>query len=292
MTPLPQTEAADDATSALDRLSTLDLVATLVESQRGAVVAVESARDAIARAVDEIAKRLRSGGHLHYIGAGTSGRLGTLDAAEMPPTFGTDPMLVQAHIAGGPNALVRAVEGAEDDEQAGREVAETIGAHDAAVGISASGGASFVVAAIVAARARGAYTIAIVDSMPSALGDAAEQTILLPTGAEPLAGSTRLRAGTAQKIALNTISTAVMVRLGKVYGNLMVDLVATNKKLRERARRLVMHVAGVDEAEAERLLEASGGSVKCAIVMARRNVSAEEARALLEQHGGVLRKVL
>jgi N-acetylmuramic acid 6-phosphate etherase len=291
-TNLPQTEAVDASTAGLDELATEALVATLIESQRAAFSAVLDQRDAISRAVEEIAARLERGGALHYVGAGTSGRLAVLDAAEMPPTFGTKPELVQAHIAGGSDAIVRAVEGAEDDAAAGHALAETIREHDAVIGISASGGAAFVVAALESARRRGALTVAIVNSEPSELAEAAACTIVLRTGAEAIAGSTRLRAGTAQKIALNTISSAVMVRLGKVYDNFMVDLVATNRKLHRRANRLVMHLAGVSEHRADRLLAESGGSVKCAIAMAWRNVDAAQARALLERHAGRLRDLL
>lgn len=291
-TNLPQTEAVDASTAGLDQLSTDALVASLIESQRSAFGAVLDQRDAIARAVDEIALRLERGGTLHYVGAGTSGRLAVLDAAEMPPTFGTKSELVQAHIAGGNEALLRAVEGAEDDATAGYAVGNGVGNDDTIIGISASGGAPFVVAALESARQRGVFTIAIVNTEPSRLAEAAMCTIVLRTGAEAIAGSTRLRAGTAQKIALNTISSAVMVRLGKVYDNLMVDLVATNRKLQRRATRLVMQLTGMSEHRADRLLSQSGGSVKCAVAMAWRNVDAAQARALLERHGGRLRDLL
>jgi N-acetylmuramic acid 6-phosphate etherase len=289
---LPQTEGIDASTAGLDQLATDALVASLIESQRAAFGAVLDQRATISHAVEEIAQRLERGGNLHYVGAGTSGRLAVLDAAEMPPTFGTTPERVQAHIAGGTEALLRAVEGAEDDAIAGRAIGEAISEDDAAIGISASGAAPFVVAALEAARRRGAFTVAIVNSEPSLLAEAAEHAIVLRTGAEAIAGSTRLRAGTAQKIALNTISSAVMVRLGKVYENLMVDLVATNRKLHRRANRLVVQLTGVTEHRADRLLAESRGSVKCAIAMAWRNVDAAQARALLERHHGRLRELL
>lgn len=292
MSEIPQTERVDAATAGLDLLQPAALVDALIGSQRGAFDAVAAAREAIAAAVDEIARRLESGGRLHYFGAGTSGRIAMLDAAEIPPTFGAEPSLVQAHIAGGETALVRAVEGAEDDAAAGRAAAREIGAGDAAIGISASGTAAYVIGAIEEARARGAYTIAIVNGDSSALGAAADRSVVLSTGAEALAGSTRLRAGTAQKIALNTISTAVMVRLGKVYDNLMVDLVATNRKLRARALRLVVALTGTAEPQASALLDAAAGSVKCAVVMGRRNVDAREAHRLLERCQGRLRDAL
>jgi len=293
MNELPATEAVNPRSAGLDTMSTRDLVAVLVLEHREAVDAVAAAAPALAQAVDGIVRRLKSGGRLHYFGAGSSGRIGVLDASEMPPTFGTDPALVCAHIAGGHDALTRAVEGAEDDGGAGAAAsAACANGGDAVVGLSASGGAPFVVGALAQARALGAFTIGISSVENSALTRAAELPIVLATGAEPLSGSTRLKAGTAQKIALNTLSTAVMVRLGKVYDNLMVDVVAGNAKLRARATRLVRHLTGVDEERARQLLAMAGGRVKIAAVMARRNVGAEEAVALLEHHGGSLRAVL
>lgn len=290
---LPQTERRNEALRGLDTLSTGDLVRAVAGDQRTAVDAVVAASDAIGRVVDEVSARLMRGGRLHYIGAGTSGRLGVLDASEMPPTFGTAPGLVCAHIAGGNPALRSPVEGAEDDGDAGeREIAGHVYADDAVIGISASGGATFVTRAIERARALGAFTAAITNSDPSPLGNAAEMTIFLDTGPEVLTGSTRLKAGTSQKLALNTISTAVMVRLGKVFENLMVDVVATNAKLHGRASRLVQLLAGVDVVQADRLLGEAGGSVKLAVVMSRRNVDAETAEALLERERGFLRNLL
>ncbi len=289
---LPDTEAIAESGSDLDRLSPDALVSRLVEAQRDVVDAVYAERETIARVVEEIARRLERGGRLHYVGAGTSGRLATLDAAEMVPTFGIEPELIHAHIAGGASALVRAVEGAEDDPAEGGEAMGDVTADDAVLAISASGGAPFVIGALAAARERGAFTAAIVNSEAAPLADAAERVILLRTGAEPIAGSTRMRAGTAQKIALNTISTATMVLLGKVYENLMIDVVATNRKLRARACRLVQRLTGVDEARAAELLRAAGGRVKCAIVMQRRGVDAEQARALLDHRHGHLRDLM
>jgi N-acetylmuramic acid 6-phosphate etherase len=289
---LPPTEGFDEATRGLDLLSTPDLVATLAGAQTRAADAVARVAPALAEAVERIAPLLKAGGTLHYVGAGSSGRLGVLDAAECPPTFGTAPERVRAHIAGGTQAIVRAVEGAEDDGEAGERDAREIGAGDAVVGISASGGAAYVVAFLRTARANGAYAVAICSSAATPLAHAAETAIVLATGAEPLAGSTRMVAGTAQKIALNTLSTAVMVRLGKVYDNLMVDVVARNAKLRGRALRLVRTLVPCDEARGAALLERSGGSVKVAVVMARRSVDAASARSLLEAAGGSLRACL
>lgn len=290
---LPATEHVAAQTAGLDLMQTSQLVETLVAQQRGAAEAVAAQTQRIAEVVDEIAARIARGGRLHYVGAGSSGRMGALDAAEMPPTFGTPAETVRAHVAGGADALTRAVEGAEDDRDAGASAMDLhVRAGDVVAGISAAGGAPFVVGAIERARALGAYTVAIVNAGDSVLERAADTAIVLATGAEAIAGSTRLKAGTAQKITLNAISTAVMVRLGKVHDNLMVDLVATNRKLRERALRLVGTIAGVDEARASELLAQSGGRVKIAVVMERRRLDAASAEALLARHDNVLRSLL
>jgi N-acetylmuramic acid 6-phosphate etherase len=211
----------------------------------------------------------------------------------MPPTFGTPPEMVHAHIAGGAAALIHAVEGAEDDAAAGSAaILACVRPQDAVLGISASGAAAFVVAAIARAKTLGAYTIALTADAESALARAADLAIVPPTGAEVLAGSTRLKAGTAQKVALNAISTAVMVRLGKVYDNLMVDVVVNNRKLRDRALRLDVRLAQVNEGRAEELLAQAGGSVKVAVLMERRGVGATQARVLLVQNDGTLRRLL
>jgi N-acetylmuramic acid 6-phosphate etherase len=234
---------------------------------------------------------MRAGGRLHYVGAGTSGRLGFLDASEMPPTFGTDPALVCGHIAGGLDALTRAVEGAEDDREAGkREMRSHVQSGDAVIGLSASGGAPYVLGAIEGSRDLGAWTIGVANSANTPLLRVADLGILLETGPEPLTGSTRMKAGTSQKILLNTVSTAIMVRLGKVHDNLMVDVLATNKKLRNRALRLVMRLTQEDEERARSLLDAASGSVKVAVVMSRRNVDAAQARRVLETNEGSLRR--
>ena len=290
---LPATELRDESTAGLDLRSTAELVTILAAAQRTAVDAVASEEGALAALIDAIVERISRGGRLHYVGAGTSGRLAVLDAAEMPPTFGTPPELVCAHIAGDQPALLRAVEGAEDDVNAGiAEMKTHVRPGDAVVGISASGGAPFVVGAIRTARESGAVTGAIVNAKDSPLAAAAEIAVVLPTGPEPIAGSTRMKAGTAQKIALNTLSTAVMVKLGKVYDNLMVDVVATNEKLRKRAVRLVSTLTGADEERARTLLAKANGSVKVAVVIAKRNVDNETARKLLDENRGRLRELL
>jgi N-acetylmuramic acid 6-phosphate etherase len=279
---LPPTEERLTASAGLDLLETRDLVDLLIRDQGDAVAAVRAQSATLARVVDAVAERLRLGGRVHYVGAGTSGRLGVLDASEMPPTFGTPPELVCAHIAGGERALRHAVEGAEDDaEEGARAMNDHVAPGDVVVGISASGGARYVIAALERARAMGALTIAITSSDASALVGAAVEAIVLPTGAEVLSGSTRLKAGTAQKIALNTLSTAIMVRIGKVHDNLMIDVVATNEKLRARAQRLVRTLSGADDDRVKAALESAGGSAKVAVVMLVRGVDAEHARALL-----------
>jgi N-acetylmuramic acid 6-phosphate etherase len=291
--PLPPTEQINSKSRGLDLMSTPELVELLVSEQRQAVDAVLAQTREIVEAINSISARMRCGGRLHYVGAGSSGRIAMLDATEMPPTFGTPPDLVCAHIAGGPMTLVRAIEGAEDDLEAGDTAMRghvLIG--DSVIGISAGGSAAFVVAALERARAIGAYTAAVVSVADSPLTRAAQTAIVLATGAEALTGSTRLKAGSAQKIALNTISTAVMVVLGKVFDNLMVDVVASNRKLRDRALRLVRAIANVSEERARELLAGAGGRVKVAVVMERRGVDAAQAERLLDEQHGSLRPLL
>jgi N-acetylmuramic acid 6-phosphate etherase len=280
---IPPTEGRLPASAGLDLLATRDLVELLVRDQSEAVAVVRAQATTLTRVVEAIVERIGRGGRVHYVGAGTSGRLGVLDASEMPPTFGTPAALVCAHIAGGDRALREAVEGAEDDGDAGaHEMHAHAAPDDVVLGISASGAARYVVAALESAREIGALTVAISSSDASALVAAADLAIVLPTGAEVLSGSTRLKAGTAQKIALNTISTAAMVRLGKVHDNVMIDVVATNEKLRGRAQRLVGELTGAGDARVRAALDAAGGSVKVAVVMIARDVDAPQARTLLQ----------
>ncbi len=290
MSDLPATESVDPATAGIDQLGDVALVRVLVESHRAAVDAALAAAGEIARATALVVDAIELGGRVVLVGAGTSGRLAVLDAAELPPTFGVDPALVEGRIAGGDGALRRAVEGAEDDAEAGALVVQDVGANDVVIGISASGGAPFVRAALRAARGRGARTVGIVNASGGEVARDADVGIVVATGAEPIAGSTRMRAGTAQKIVLNTISTGAMIRLGKTYGNRMVDVVATNAKLRARSERLVCDLAG--DVDAHALLNAARGSVKTAVVMARRGVGREEAEALLRAARGRLALVL
>jgi len=278
----------------LDRLSSLDLVRLMNREDATVAVAVGRALPAIAGAVDAIAERLRAGGRLVYVGAGSAGRLGVLDASEWGPTFGAPVGQVVALIAGGAGAMTRAVEGAEDDEQAGAADVAGLGLApgDAVVGISASGRTPYVLGAIRHAAAVGALTVGISCNADTDLSRAVAQRIEVDTGPEVIVGSTRLKAGTAQKLVLNMLSTAAMVRLGKTYGDLMVDLQATNEKLRDRARRIVAQAAGVDDAQAAAALAGAGGEVKVAVVMLRCRVPAERAAALVEAAGGNLRRAL
>jgi N-acetylmuramic acid 6-phosphate etherase len=287
---LPSTEALDPATAGIDRLDGVELSRLLVEAQRSAVDAAAAVAPQIARATTLVVEAIEDGRRVVLVGAGTSGRLAVLDAAELPPTFGVDSDLFQARIAGGDTALRRAVEGAEDDSEAGARAVADVGIGDVVIGISASGGAPFVRAAIAAARARGARTVGIVNAPGAPLAQDAELAIVAATGAEPIQGSTRMRAGTAQKLVLNAISTGAMIRLGKTYRNRMVDLVATNAKLRARSERLVRDLAG--DVDARGLLDAAAGSVKVAVIMARRSVERAEAERLLEAAHGRLAAVI
>lgn len=288
------TEQVNPASAAIDTLSALEIVTLMNAEDRHVPEAVGSHLPAVAAAVDVITTRLRAGGRLFYIGAGTSGRLGALDAAECPPTFNTAPALVRALIAGGPTALTRAVEGAEDDADAGRRdlLAAGLAAGDAVVGISASGRAPYVLGALAAARQLGAATIGLCCTVNSAFVGQCDIVIAPVVGAEILTGSTRLKAGTAQKLVLNMLSTATMIRLGKCYGNLMVDLRATNGKLRDRAVRIVSSVTGSDYAAAWSALEGADFETKVAIVMLRARVSRHVAQRRLAAGGGQLRAAL
>jgi N-acetylmuramic acid 6-phosphate etherase len=282
------TEQANPASAAIDTLSALEIVTLMNAEDRRVPTAVDSQLPAIAAAVDVITARLQAGGRLFYVGAGTSGRLGALDAAECPPTFNTPPELVQALIAGGPPALTRAVEGAEDDTDAGRRdlLAAGLAAGDAVVGVSASGRAPYVLGALAAARELAAATIGLCCTANSAFVGRCDLVIAPVVGAEILTGSTRLKAGTAQKLVLNMLSTATMIRLGKCYGNLMVDLRATNGKLRDRAARIVSAVTGSDYAVAWSTLEEADFETKVAIVMLQAGVSRERAQQRLAACSG------
>jgi N-acetylmuramic acid 6-phosphate etherase len=286
------TERADPATGGLDRLSAVAIARLMNRADRRAVRAVGRAAPAIGRAVDLIVRALSRRGRLIFVGAGTSGRLGVLEAAECPPTFDTSPSLVQAVIAGGKRTVFRSSEGAEDDGPEGaRQIRRRARKGDVVVGIAASGVTPFVRAALREARRRRAAT-ALVTCNPQVPASAAHVVIRLAVGPEVLTGSTRLKAGTATKLALNTLTTASFARLGKVYDNRMVDLRPRSAKLRARALRLVRQLGGVGPREAARLLAASGNSAKVAIAMAHLEIDAREARRRLGRAAGSLRAVL
>lgn len=288
------TEARNPASEHLDELSTLEMLGVMNDEDAKVAGAVRAELPAVARALDAIAQRFGEGGRLFYIGAGTSGRLGVLDASECPPTFSVPADLVQGLIAGGDRALRLSSEHSEDSPEEGARDLEAAGfsRRDALVGIAASGRTPYVLGAVEYARKLGALTIGLSCVPGSALAQAAEIAITPATGAEVLTGSTRLKAGTATKLVLNMISTGVMVRAGLTYGNLMVNVRPTNAKLVDRAQRIVMEAAGCDRATAERVLEAAGMDVKTAIVMQRLGIKRAEADAKLAAAKGVLRTAL
>ncbi len=287
--PLPElsTEQSDPRYSQIDRLPTEQIARLMNQADAAVPAAVATAVPAISAAIDAIAARMAEGGRLLYVGAGTSGRLAVLDASECPPTFGTDPSLVQGVIAGGPDALTRSVEGAEDDPEAGAAALKDleVGPLDSVVGVSASGRAPFVLGALAEATARGALTVGLSCNAGAPLSAAAEHAIEVVVGPEVVTGSTRLKAGTAQKLVLNMISTISMVKLGRTYGNQMIEMSAMNSKLAGRALRMVRDITGADQETARAALEAAGGQAKIAVLMIQHGLDAEAARALLESHG-------
>jgi N-acetylmuramic acid 6-phosphate etherase len=289
------TEQRNPDTADIDLAEPARIVELLNRQDRTVPEAVWAVRDAMARAIAMVETAFRSGGRLVYVGAGTSGRLGTLDAAECPPTFGSPPDMVQAIMAGGAAALVRSAEGAEDDRDAGAAAVDTkeTGPADVVLGIAASGTTPFVRGALARAAARGSRTIVLAcTDPPSDVLASVDLAILPKVGPEALAGSTRLKAGTATKLVLNTITTGAMIRVGRAYGNLMVDLVALSAKLRDRGERIVMEVCGVGRTEARRAIGAAGGHVKTAIVMVLRGVGRAEAERLLAEAGGLARRAV
>lgn len=275
----------------IDRRSSLEIVRIIQEQDRLVAEAVAREEERIAQAIDEIAERLARGGRLFYAGAGTSGRIAMLDAAELPPTFGVEPSLVRVLMAGGERAFFAAAEGAEDDEAAAVEaVNREVTAGDALAGIAASGTTPFTVAAVRRAKELGAFTIGVTSAPESPLAREADLAIVALTGPEVIMGSTRMKSGTAQKLILNTISTGVMIRLGRVYSNLMIEMPVTNEKLHRRGVRMVELAAGASREAAEAALREADGKVKLAAVIAKRRVSANEARRLLADR--TLREVL
>ena len=288
------TENASARYADIDEWSTRELVDGLVESQFTAISAVAGASASIAQAIDAIAVRLGDSGRLIYIGAGTSGRIGAQDGAELPPTFNWPYERAITLMAGGPGALLQAVENAEDSTTAAAESLDALGlnASDVVIGLAASGNTPYVVAGLEHAGRKGALTVGIINNPGGKVGAAAEIEVLLATGPEFLAGSTRMKAGTAQKVALNAISTGVMIRLGFVYRGLMVEMRPTNAKLRERAVRMVSQLTGAEEGASRKVLEEAGGVIKLATVMLLRGLDRAEAEAALAQAGGNLRRAL
>ncbi len=289
------TEQRNPHTVAIDLATPLEIVDLIAQEDARVVPAVRSEREPIARAIELAERAFRAGGRLFYLGAGTSGRLGVLDASECPPTFGSDPEMVQGIIAGGPAALMRAQEGAEDRAEDGAEVIDAAGvtANDVVIGIAASGTTPWVHAGVRRAKERGASTGFIACTpLPAGSERWIDVAIVPVVGPEVITGSTRMKAGTATKLVLNMITSGAMIRLGKTYGNLMVDLRATNEKLRDRSERILAEVCGVSRAEARELLAQSGGHVKTAIVMQATGTDRVAAEALLAGEGGVIRHVV
>lgn len=289
------TEQRNPRSADIDLASPLEIVDLIAAEDRRVSEAVHSQREPIARAMSEAEATFRRGGRLFYVGAGSSGRLGVLDASEMPPTYGTDPEMVQGIIAGGYAALTRSQEGAEDTiENAVKDLDERgVKRGDFVIGIAASGTTPYVRRALEHARSVGATTALVACSPPPAEALAAADILIEAiTGPEVVTGSTRMKAGTATKLVLNTITTGAMIRLGKTFGNLMVDLRATNEKLKDRSQRIIMEVCDLEREEARALLERAGGVVKTAIVMHFLGVSRADAERALEKAGGVIRKAI
>jgi N-acetylmuramic acid 6-phosphate etherase len=286
-----KTEQRNPASAELDQLSTEGVLRLINWQDKLVPLAVEREIPYIARAVEFIVSSLKAGGRLLYFGAGTSGRLGVVDASECPPTFGTDPSLVVGVIAGGHAAMFRSQEGAEDNEEQARHDVDAhgVGSRDTVCGIAASRRTPYVVSAVARARELGARTVYITTNPRSEFDLDVDVAICPEVGPEVLMGSTRMKSGTAQKLVLNMMTTTAMVRLGKVYENMMVDLQLTNRKLVERSRRIVMMATGVDYDESSRVLGQAGGHVKTAIVMILAGVAAEEARKRIDAAGGFIR---
>ncbi len=288
------TEETNAKTKDIDRRSTIEIIRLINEEDTTVAEAVSLVLDRVAEAVDLIVERLGSGGRLIYVGSGTSGRLGVLDASECPPTFGVSPDLVLGVIAGGYDALHRAVEAAEDDpQQAARELqSQNASAQDVVVGVSASGNTPYTLGAVEYAKKIGAASIAVTCNPDSRMAATADVSIAPLVGPEVIAGSSRMKAGTAQKMILNMLSTAAMIKLGLVYSNLMSNLRATNEKLRRRAGAILAEQAGISAEEAARVFEASGGDLSVSLLMARSSMSRLEAEQLLESHGSSVRRAL
>lgn len=286
------TEYRNENTKDIDILSTIDMVRKMNEEDKLVALAVEDATPEIAQAIDLIAKQFLKGGKLFYFGAGTSGRLGILDASECPPTFSTEPTMVQGIIAGGDSAIRTAVEGAEDNFEQGKKDAEVLTANDVAVVISASGNPKYLLGVLAYAEEIGAKTIGITCNSKGRIAEEAGLVICAEVGPEVIAGSSRLKAGTAQKMILNMLSTGSMIKIGKTYENFMIDLKANNEKLKDRAIRIVAQITGVQCSDALAALLKCDWEIKTAIVTIIMKLDAEEARLELRKHGGVLRKLI
>ena len=288
------TEETNPNTKDIDRRSTLEIVTLINQEDKTVADAVSGVLEQVAEAVDVIVDRLASQGRLFYIGTGTSGRLGVLDASECPPTFGVSPDLVRGVIAGGHDALHRSVEAAEDDPDQAKRDLESCGVsnRDVVVGISASGNTPYTLGAVEYAKQIGAATVAVTCNPDSQMASKAGVSIAPVVGPEAIAGSSRMKAGTAQKLILNMLSTATMIRLGFVYSNLMANLRATNEKLRRRARAILAEEAGISAEEAARVFDAADEDLRVALLMTRSGVTEDDARRLLDLHGGSVRKAL
>ncbi len=286
------TEYRNESTKDIDLLATIDIVKKINKEDKLVALSVEAESENIAEAIDLIAKQFLKGGRLFYFGAGTSGRLGVLDASECPPTFSVEPDMVQGIIAGGDKALRFAVEGAEDDFNSGIEAAKILTEKDVAVVISASGNPKFLLGVLEQADKVNAKTVAITCNSEGAIAEFAGIVICIEVGPEVIAGSSRLKAGTAQKMVLNMLSTGAMIKIGKTYENFMIDLKASNEKLKDRAIRIVSQIADVLNSEAFTKLEECNWEIKTAIVSLKNKLSIEDARIELKKHAGVLRRVI
>lgn len=286
------TEYRNENTKDIDIVSTIDMVKTINEEDKIVALAVEEELENIADAIDLISKQFLKGGKLYYFGAGTSGRLGVLDASECPPTFSVDSSMVQGIIAGGEAAFKSAIEGAEDDFEAGVKDAKVLTKDDVAVVISASGNPKYLLGVLAQAEKAGTKTVGITCNSNGKIAEEAGIVICPEVGPEVIAGSSRLKAGTAQKMILNMLSTGSMIKIGKTYENFMIDLQATNEKLKDRAIKIVSQIAEVNHAEALSMLMKSSWEIKVAIVALKLNIDVPKARLELKKHNGVLRKVI
>lgn len=288
------TEQRNHSTRNIDKVNTLEMIRLINDEDKKVAYAVENELEVISMAIDRITENILKGGRLIYLGAGTSGRLGILDAAECPPTFGVSPDLVQGIIAGGDRAILKAVEGAEDDYDLGKEDLKNIGfnSKDTLIGIAASGRTPYVLGGLDYANGLGALTISLTNNPNSQVSKLSQMSINPMVGPEVVTGSTRMKAGTSQKMVLNMISTGVMIKLGKIYGNLMVDVQTTNAKLIERAKNIIVEATGISKEEASNYLELSDNDVKLAILLVKTGLSRDMGLELLDRHNGYLAKAI